>query len=240
MLSPRFSLLAFFLVALNGQIAKAQPSPLLPTEEDAGTVLAPSPVNNEELSSTSPIQAGCVCSDCGVADTVGHRWHYHIKPRLQDSHWGYEEYFHERPFGRFNRTFMQLQVRNGIVRQLVLFQYDFNNNDNQEDHLLNENGEAQLSKIAEQVMRLGQPVVIQQSSRGREIDEKRRMHVVTKLARFEIPESMVVVQRVPITGLGAAGEQDLPSQNPWNTIYENRLLQTLDQGSRQLQGSLGP
>jgi hypothetical protein len=250
--NPRLGLTAFLLVALIGQIAQAQLAPSLPEiaieeDDDAETDLAVLLESNETLPAAAPVPDECDCarqSECAKSEcdyrgrrvfhAVRHRWNYHIKPGLQDSHWGYHEYFHERPFGHFSRAFMQAEVRNAAIQQLVLFQYDFNNDDNQEDHLLNEIGEAQLSKIAGQAMQLGQPVVIQRSRRGSEFDEQRRKHVATRLAELEVPELMVVVRRVPIAGLGAPGEQAFPGQTPSNSIYQNRLQQTIEQAPRRL------
>ncbi len=46
------------------------------------------------------------------------KWRTHWKPWLQDTHWGYPEHFHERPFGTLERGYMQTQVLSGHLPAL--------------------------------------------------------------------------------------------------------------------------
>src|SRR5262245_39281358 len=57
------------------------------------------------------------------------RWITTTKPHLQASHWGYPEYFEERPFGTYVLQAEQMQVTNGLRDQQVLYEYDFNPGD---------------------------------------------------------------------------------------------------------------
>lgn len=230
----RLSLIYFFLAALIGQPVVGQSADALPPVE----------VDSDDLpgANASAVEVKKPCCNCGarryVLGKTRHKWSCHLTPALQYSHWGYPEHFYERPFGVLNRPFLQAQIRAGAVEQLVLFQFDFHNDSAATHHLLNRRGEAQLRKMSERAFQIGQPIVIQESEWSRELDEKRRETVVAWFAQSDVPETPVFVGRVPIAGLGAAGEMDIDGQNARNAIQQNRLRQTSDQGRRQIQQSL--
>lgn len=146
-----------------------------------------------------------------------------------------------RPFGSLNFAANQAQVLNGLLDQLVLYEYDFDVTGGHPARL-NRRGRVELQRITFLAQRLGQPVVIQEAFENERLDSLRRQHVLGQLEQMQLPAvpALVVVRRVPVLGLGAAGEQAFPSSNGWNTLYQNRLIQTNDRGSRQLLPGLSP
>jgi hypothetical protein len=122
---------------------------------------------------------------------------------------------------------------------MVLYEYDFRDPSGDGADRLSLRGQAQLRNIAH-FLPLGRAIVIQASPGGASLDELRRKHVLRQLEKLEIGVSpeQVVVARVPVTGLGAAGEQDNPEEANWNVIYRNRLQQTREQGPRRFEQSL--
>jgi hypothetical protein len=137
-----------------------------------------------------------------------------------------------RPFGSLNFAVNQAQVRNGLVDQLVLYEYDFDVSGGHPARL-NRRGRVELQRITFLAQRLAQPVVIQETHENERLDSLRRQNVLAQLEQMQLPAfpELVIVRRVPILGLGAAGEQAFPSANGWNTLYQNRLIQTNDRGS---------
>ncbi|PHS11691.1 MAG: hypothetical protein COA78_09255 [Blastopirellula sp.] len=229
---PCIKLVGFFCLAIIGQVANAQTPPQpLPYSPEGSIVETVSVSSTLKIEEQAPVSVASACDTCsGNSSCQNSCCSSKLIPRLKRFHSGYN--FNDRPFGSYYYQIQHAHIASGMAKQLVLYQYDFKN-EIQASHTLNEYGEAQLGKLAERVMRLGQPVVIQKSPQGPELDEKRRAHVVTQLAKHEISADMVVVQRVLISGLGAAGET-MGNQSQWNMIYQNRLIQTRDQGNSRI------
>jgi hypothetical protein len=143
------------------------------------------------------------------------------KPHLQASHWGYPEYFDERPFGTDVLQAEQMQIVNGLEDQQVLYNYDFCQGDR--SATLTPRGEYQLRKIVQRMATVSAPIIIQTSIDDPKLDEARRQHVMATLQTAGLPvvPEMVVVDYPPLPGLqGVEGV----------LIYQNLLGQTQQRG----------
>jgi hypothetical protein len=167
---------------------------------------------------------------------VSRWWHDRVEPCLRASHWGYPEYFRERPFGSFTCDYLRLQSLNGLIEQQVLYEYDFGDAGGEQAAVLNARGQAQFLKIAQRMLWTGHPLVIQRTDDNIELDEARRESVLTELFKLDSNAEVdsVVLRRVRVSGLGDRGERDFPTTPGLNTTYENRLQQTLERGTERL------
>jgi hypothetical protein len=149
------------------------------------------------------------------------RWVTTTKPHLQATHWGYPEYFEERPFGSYAIQAQQMQIANGLRDQQVLYHYDFNVGD--EAATLSPRGQYQLRKMIQRMPATSCPIVIQTSIVNPELDEARRQSVLDALRAAGVPAGpdMVVAEHPPVPGLqGLEGV----------LIYNNMLGQTRARG----------
>ncbi len=156
-----------------------------------------------------------------LAERIRYRYITHYKPALQASHWGYPEYFEERPFGSYVLQGEQMQITNGLQDQQVLYHYDFFAGDRAAT--LSPRGEYQLKKIIRRMEIASCPIVIQTAIVNPELDEARRESVLEALraAGVAAVPDMVVIDHPPLPGL--AGEEG------WS-VYGNLLGQTRARG----------
>jgi hypothetical protein len=159
-----------------------------------------------------------------VIGPLHRRWITHTKPHLQASHWGYPEYFVERPYGSYVIQAEQMQIVNGLRDQQVLYNYDFTTDE--ESPRLTPRGEYQLDKIVQRMQIAPCPIIIQISDVNNpnpELDEERRQSVLEELRKRGVPaaDDMVVVGRPPVPGL-----QGIEA----GLIYNNLLGQTEARG----------
>jgi hypothetical protein len=85
--------------------------------------------------------------DCNVIQrrsALSRWWHYRAKPHMQYSHWGYPEFFAERPLGSSVRAHECTQIAVGIRERLVLYRYDFH----EDSTMLNRQGQQRLNDLA--------------------------------------------------------------------------------------------
>jgi hypothetical protein len=149
------------------------------------------------------------------------RWVTTTKPHLQATHWGYPEYFEERPFGSYAIQAQQMQIANGLRDQQVLYHYDFNVGD--EAATLTPRGRYQLRKMIQRMEATACPIIVQTTIVNPELDEARRQSVLDALRAAGVPAGpeMVVAEHPPVPGLqGLEGVM----------VYGNMLLQTQDRG----------
>jgi len=151
-------------------------------------------------------------------------WLYRAKPHLQATHWGYPEYFHERPFGTLVREHLQRQALNGVTDQLVLYRYDFSDGPGMAAAQLNARGRDQVRKLANMSKETGHPITIERTRDNARMDRARRQAVLRELERQGVAASpeMVVVGTPRAFGMG--GDDAI-------RIYANRMDQTQTQGS---------
>ena len=114
-----------------------------------------------------------------VVGRLQRRWVTHTKPWLQATHWGYPEYFDERPFGTDVLQAEQMQIVNGLRDQQVLYDYDFLTGD--QSDTLSPRGEYQLRKIIKRMEIVPTPIIIQTAITDPKLDEARRQHVLDAL-----------------------------------------------------------
>jgi hypothetical protein len=211
--------------------ASAKPSFLPPEPLEMGSTATdhrgPGPLFRELPEVTDPVTApGPVplhqhhcCPPTGASSGS---WHERIKPWLQESHWGYPEYFHERPLGAAVQQAMQTQIANGVQSQQVLYHYDFLTGD--DAARLSPRGMYQLAKIIRRMHIVPAPIIVQQSVDHPELDDARRDSVLNAMAEMGVPAvpEMVVIDRPPVPGM--SGMESL-------LIYQNLLQQTLLRGA---------
>jgi hypothetical protein len=225
----------------NYDAVSSQPSmePPVPPQARSQT---PSPNVSNGATVTETLPAGSsssppVWNDCephGVHGYVDHpMWHWPVigplhtrwitttKPHLQATHWGYPEYFEERPFGSYTIQAEQMQVVNGLRDQQVLYNYDFLSGERADT--LSPRGHYQLQKIMRRMECAPVPIVVQTNVDNPELDEARRQNVLAALrdAGMTVVPEMVVVDRPPVPGLN--GFEGV-------LIYNNLLGQTQDRG----------
>ncbi len=157
-------------------------------------------------------------------------WLCYAKPRLQASHWGYADLFHEPPLGMSVYMPLRTQILSGMSARLVLYRYDFCDDLGENAAELNPHGRRRL----EDIFRIAQdcelyPIVIEQTPDNPQLDAARKEHVMNLLQQwaFAVPEDSVVVGRP--SALGLHGEEALK-------IHEN-LMQHVSSGS--MAGSMG-
>ena len=124
---------------------------------------------------------------------------------------------------------MNAQVMNGLAAQMILYRYDFLDEQGNEGVSLSRRGKAQLDKIVKRWETHGSPIVIE-PTKHEQLDQQRRDEVLRQVSEWGIhvdPE-MVVVGRPNPTGL-AGPEAEL--------IYGNMLKQTQSKGSNSSGGS---
>ncbi len=121
------------------------------------------------------------------------------KAHLQASHWGYPEYFEERPFGTLVDAHITKQVVNAAAARMVLYRYDFHEGILGDATTLNPHGRRRLRTVARLAQCCEQcPVIIEPSDGHPEIDAARRQHVIEALAAMDCPVAGDrIVIRVP-------------------------------------------
>jgi hypothetical protein len=159
-----------------------------------------------------------------VIGPLHRRWITHTKPHMQASHWGYPQYFEERPYGSYVLQAEQMQIVNGLRDQQVLYNYDFGLGDHAAE--LTPRGQYQLRKIICRMQISPCPIIVQISDVNNpnpELDEARRQFVLDALRQAGMPatDELVISDRPPLPGLqGSEGVM----------VYGNMLLQTQARG----------
>jgi hypothetical protein len=146
-------------------------------------------------------------------------WVCSMKPRLQESHWGYPEEFCEQPLGASLRAHMQIQILHGMTARLALYRYDFHEGILDEPFKLNRHGRRRLERlITEMLQKNLYPLVIEPTPDHPDLDAARRAYVLKELAAstFEVPEEWVVIGEPEPAGL--SGDEALE-------VYQDLLRQ---------------
>jgi hypothetical protein len=121
-----------------------------------------------------------------------------MKPFMQETHWGYCNYFDERPFGSSLKQAVGVQVTGGAKALFALYQYDFCDADGPMAAELNERGRLQVARIAQRLRVAPSPVVVETSGRNFALDSYRTEQVRKMLAKHgaPVPEGLVVVRPI--------------------------------------------
>jgi len=227
-----------------GLTAAAEPLPQLPMPGPAPleTIFpAPPPPVLIDGATPAPVleaPAEGVCCDCQcqpVHGPVRRLYHNHLKPCLQQSHWGYADLFQPRPFGSYARFAAGSQIENGLSAQLVLYRMDFVTAEGLPGAELNPSGRARLERVLGLVMTGPCPLVIELDERHPELNAARRASVVGQLQQVVagFPEERVVVGRPAARGLSA--EEAVAIQQ--NVLEQVRTMGALNSYSG---GNLSP
>lgn len=177
------------------------------------------------------------CDDCDSRCWIGRCWHGRCKPHLQESHWGYCDYFQPRPFGDSLKSAFGRQVRQGSIDQLALYEYDFYPSDSEQSLHLTPRGHDQLKKVVNRMVWTGGSIKIQASG-DPVLDERRRIEVLKQvnLAGMEIPIEQVVLFK-PKYQTSAA--EAAASQQVFQQLIENRGQTLTGSGGSSFSGSVG-
>ena len=143
--------------------------------------------------------ADATCSSCRSNNAIARYWRNRAKPFLQETHWGYCEYFDEPPFGAATRRAIMTQIAAGWRAQLVLYQFDFLPVDGERPQELSVRGRRELVRIADKFQKIPAPIVIEQSPGNPVLDTARRQQVLQELRRIgvEIADEAVVMGSAP-------------------------------------------
>ena len=182
----------------------------------------------------------CDCADCGRLRNRSawnpyrrftHWYQNRFQPFMVDTHWGYPQFFCERPFGLYNNMAVHAHINQAAIDQLVLYHYDF------EEHSarLRLRGHKQLENLAEKAEWLGQPLIIQETA-DRQLDERRKAEVVNRLVEMGVSQD-VAGNRVHIgvpTTFGLARGAGLGMHSEPELIWQNQLRNSQQQGRAPL------
>jgi hypothetical protein len=159
---------------------------------------------------------------------------------MQASHWGYREYFHERPFGSLYHAYMQSHIVYAALESMVLYEYDFFDGTDAPADRLKPRGREQLERIVQMMEKTGRPVTVEPTGDAA-LDEARRRNVMRRIhEEFGYPATVgtVLLGKPTAFGLlkgGALGQRTEPEAN-----YHNLLQQTQQQGKIRLRTSTRP
>ncbi|HPM82474.1 MAG TPA: hypothetical protein PLF81_17335 [Candidatus Anammoximicrobium sp.] len=146
---------------------------------------------------------------CGSNGFIARSWRNRWKPFLQETHWGYCEYFDEPPFGSVTRKAIATQLAASWRAQLVLYQFDFLPVDGEHPQELSARGRRELLRVAQKFMIMPAPIVIEQSPGNPTLDAQRREHVLQELQRIgaNVADEHVIVGPAPSGLMGVEAVQ---------------------------------
>lgn len=119
-----------------------------------------------------------------------------FKSFLQRTHWGYCNYFEERPFGDALLTTMDQQIARGSEDTMMLYYYDFHPRGSRLAANLTYRGNVQLLKMVDRMQYTGAPIQVQITPGDEALNESRRQRVVSALAQLGLAgaDQLVVLQ----------------------------------------------
>ncbi|MCO6457241.1 MAG: hypothetical protein J5I93_18240 [Pirellulaceae bacterium] len=125
------------------------------------------------------------------------------------------------PLGATVLSHFQAQVDNGAAGQLVLYRFDFHNEQNSDHSRLNPYGLRRLRKMAALLSFSGLPLIVEETVETPQLNAARREQVIRALAEMSVAvdPQRVVLGDPPVHGLDGT-EAPL--------IYENLLRQTVN------------
>jgi hypothetical protein len=145
-----------------------------------------------------------------------------MKANHQRSHWGYCNYFDERPFGESVLTTLTRQIDRGLQDSMMLYHYDFYPAESPRSGELTARGHAQLAKLLHRLQITSVPIQIQLADGDAELDQVRRQTVINAMSTMGVPvaESLVVLGPVRHEGVGIEASQ----------TYQNMLESVISRG----------
>lgn len=165
------------------------------------------------------------CIHCNQAPGLAGRLS-RAKAHHQRTHWGYAEYFDERPLGDSVLTAMSQQIDLGLKDSMILYHYDFFPMDSSRSAELTPRGRAQLMKFIDRMQTTATQIQVQADDESSELNQSRLQHVVDALAMLGAPTPGDLVVLAPLRHEGKANEA--------NRTYEN-LIQSIISRGRTIQ-----
>lgn len=168
------------------------PDPL-PVESD---------VEGNDVKDNCPADGACGSAYGGILHRMQHSWIGSPFARLIAKHRSLLPQTDNLPFGSQVAAYMGTHIANGAADRLVLYQYDFEDPMDGAGVTLNPRGERELTVMAERMVAVNQPLMIEASGNTQR-DQLRRLHVVGRLQAtgHAFPDEMVIVGQPLATGL---------------------------------------
>jgi len=187
------------------------------------------------LSETGPptnscnMNAPCHSPDCPYCYCEPKSRLARLKAYMQRTHWGYCNYFDERPLGESVYTTLSSQIHRGLEDSMMLYHYDFYPEGSQNADALTPRGRMQLMKIVERMQDQPAPIRIQIAEGKPALNLDRRQHVVDSLTMIGagLPDELVVL--APIRHKGNAIEAAATFENQLQSVISRgRTIKTIE------------
>jgi hypothetical protein len=123
------------------------------------------------------------------------RWRERWKPLMQETHWGYCEYFEPTPFGSQVHEAIARQLAKAYRERLVLYQVDFLAADDPHPEQLTDRGRRELARILQDMQIVPGMILIEHSRTDPDLDRQRRayvQHLLETLGSGVPPEAVIV------------------------------------------------
>jgi hypothetical protein len=147
------------------------------------------------------------CPACRPSGPLLRRWRERWKPLMQETHWGYCEYFEPVPYGSQVHEAIARQLAKAYRERLVLYQVDFRAADDPHPEQLTERGRRELARILRDMQIVPGLILIEHSRIDPDLDRQRRDYVQRLLETLGsgVPPEAVIVGPAPggLSGLEA-------------------------------------
>jgi hypothetical protein len=147
------------------------------------------------------------CPLCRPSGPLRRRWREQWKPLMQETHWGYCEYFEPVPYGSMVHEAIVRQLAKAYRERLVLYQVDFRAVDDPHREQLTERGRRELARILQDMQIVPGLILIEHSRTDPDLDRQRRAYVQNLLETLGsgVPPEAVIVGPAPggLSGLEA-------------------------------------
>lgn len=124
--------------------------------------------------------------------------HLRFKHRMQESYWGYPEYFEKNDIGSSTRVAFEAMKQSGHPEQCILYLSDFYPEGDPDESSLTPYGEARLERIIRRSERRGLQLGIEMTRTNRRLDESRRASLASHPALGNLvfsPEEIRLVDK---------------------------------------------
>jgi hypothetical protein len=147
------------------------------------------------------------CPLCRPSGPLRRRWREQWKPLMQETHWGYCEYFEPVPYGSQVHEAIVRQLAKAYRERLVLYQVDFRAADDPHPEQLTDRGRRELARILQDMQIVPGLILIEYSRTDPGLDRRRQTYVQQLLETLGsgVPAEAVIVGPAPggLSGLEA-------------------------------------